>query len=398
MARPRLPVGTAGKITSRRDGPNWIAFCKFCDVDGIVRKIRVWDATKTRAENKLRERIRDRQAVQGRVNMDTKVVAVGEKWLSEFREQVDLGNRSGSSLDTYEHRWNTHVKPRVLGLSMGDLDAGRVDTILQDINRALSASSAKTARTVLSGLWGYAVRNGPLKINPVRDARPVENRKRRKAPRALEVHEALAIFELADGDEIAVRQDLPDIMRFYAGTGERTGEGIAVRWEHIDFKAKVARMEGNFVRTKADGAKINDGKSENAQRDVVLADWLVTMLLNRRARVAAQRGIAPEALTGWIFPNSKGGLREASNLRRDWRAFRVRHGLGDWFTPRTFRRTVATVLTDALPARYASDLLGHSRVSQTTDTYVGRKAPSRRPAEVLEVLGGDLKEGSKGAP
>jgi integrase len=34
----------------------------------------------------------------------------------------------------------------------------------------------------------------------------------------------------------------------------------------------------------------------------------------------------------------------------------------------TFRRTVATLLTDKLTAREASDLLGHSRISQTTDT------------------------------
>jgi integrase len=119
------------------------------------------------------------------------------------------------------------------------------------------------------------------------------------------------------------------------------------------------------------------------------------MLLDRRARIAAKRGIAPEEVTGWVFPNTKGGLRETSNLRRDWRAFRERHGIGDWFTPRTFRRTVATLVTDVLPAREASDMLGHSRVSQTTDTYVGRMAPSRKPALVLNVLG---KNGSKTAP
>lgn len=84
----------------------------------------------------------------------------------------------------------------------------------------------------------------------------------------------------------------------------------------------------------------------------------------------------------------RGGLRETNNMRRDWRAFRDRHKLGDWFTPYTFRRTVATLLTDKLPAREASDLLGHSRISQTTDTYGGRKIISRNVADVLGVLGG----------
>ncbi|WP_372440465.1 tyrosine-type recombinase/integrase [Prauserella cavernicola] len=121
------------------------------------------------------------------------------------------------------------------------------------------------------------------------------------------------------------------------------------------------------------------------------------MLWDRRDRVAGAVGVPPEELTGWVFPNTLGGLRESSNLRRDWRGFRKRHGIGDWFTPRTFRRTVATLVTDVLPAREASDLLGHSRVSQTTDTYVGRKQVSRHPAAVLDALGAP-KNGSKTAP
>lgn len=136
------------------------------------------------------------------------------------------------------------------------------------------------------------------------------------------------------------------------------------------------------------GSRRSRARHAQAERGIPLAQWLVEMLLDRRARVAAARGVEPEQLTGWVFPNSLGTLREASNLPRDWRAFRDRHNIGDWFTPDTFRRTVATLVTDALSAREASDLLGHSRVSQTTDTYVGRKAPSRRPAKVLNALGG----------
>ncbi|MFJ8818231.1 site-specific integrase [Amycolatopsis thermoflava] len=381
-------MGTYGKISSKKDGSSWKAWCKYRDVDGVVRPVRCWADTKTGAENKLRERLRERQIGTGLIKPDTKVVIVAEKWLDEFREQVALGQRSGTSLDTYEQRWLTLVKPRVEALRIDELNTGRVDRIIQDVNRDYSASTARTVRAIISGFCGLAVRHDALKANPVRDARPVETRKRKKPVRALTADEVLSIFAQVDADEIAQRQDLPDIMRFYGGTGERTGEGIAVRWENIDFAEKVAWVEGNMVRTKADGAKINEGKSANALRGVPLADWLVDMLLDRRARLAAEQGVTPEELSGWVFPNTLGGLREASNLRRDWRAFRERHGIGDWFTPRTFRRTVATLVTDALPAREASDLLGHSRVSQTTDTYVGRHAPSRGPAIVLGALGG----------
>jgi hypothetical protein len=58
---------------------------------------------------------------------------------------------------------------------------------------------------------------------------------------------------------------------------------------------------------------------------------------------------------------------------------------------------VATLLTDKLPTREASDLLGHSKISQTTDTYVGRKIISRNVADVLASLGGS-KNGSSTKP
>jgi hypothetical protein len=50
-------------------------------------------------------------------------------------------------------------------------------------------------------------------------------------------------------------------------------------------------------------------------------------------------------------------------------------------------RTPRTLLTDKLFAREVGGLLGHSRLSQTPDTYVGRKIISRSPADALTALG-----------
>jgi integrase len=213
----------------------------------------------------------------------------------------------------------------------------------------------------------------------------------------LTLDETRQILEIFDTDNIAIRQDLPDIARYLAGTGHRTGEILAIRWEAINLADKTITIDGNLVRIKGHGLTINHGKTAMATRTIPLTDWLVELLTDRRQRMAALGSSTPEDLTGWVFPNSQGGLREASNLRRDWRAFRNRHNLGAWFTPYTFRRTVATLLTDKLTAREASDLLGHSRISQTTDTYVGRKISSRNPTHILSALG-DSKNGSSTEP
>lgn len=388
MARPRLPIGTAGKIRAVKDGThNWRATCQYRDFDGEIRQIRRWATSKTSAENRVREAVRDWQDSGAEVSGSTKVTAVGDQWFSEFHDLVDSGDRSGTSYDTYSNRWTKLLKPKVKALQVSELTPGRIDRILQDINKTHSAATARTCRAVLSGICGLAVRHGALRTNPVREARRVENRKQRKKVfRVLTVEEALKIFELFDADPIAISQDLPDIARWFAGTGNRTGETLAIRWERIDFNARVGYVDGNLVRVIGKGLRINDGKTQYAERGIPLAGWLVDMLKDRRARVAGRRGVQPDELQGWVFPNTRGTLREASNLRRAWRAFRRRHNLGEWFTPYTFRRTVATLVTDELPTREASDLLGHSRISQTTDTYVGRKIISHKAAEVLEIF------------
>jgi integrase len=390
MARPPLPIGTAGRFKTKRDGRRWVSTCGFRDFDGEVRKVSRWGDTQTQAENRLREAIRDRRVEGAEISSETLVPNVATVWFTELREHVELGNRSATTVDTYMHRWTKLVQPRVKSFRVRELLPGRVDRILQDVNKSHSASTARTCRAVLSGICAVAVRHGALKTNPVREARPIEDRKRRSAPRALAVDEALHMLELFDDDEIAARQDLPDIARYLAGTGNRTGESLAVRWEDIDFGAKIASVVGNVVWVNGEGLVVNEGKTAMAERGVALADWLVSMLLDRRTRVATRLGCASEEVTGWVFPNTQGGLRHPSNLRRDWRAFRDRHELGSWFTPKTWRRTVGTILTDTLPAREASDVLGHSKVSLTLDIYVGRRAPSRRPAEVLAALGGPV--------
>jgi integrase len=136
----------------------------------------------------------------------------------------------------------------------------------------------------------------------VRDAQPVEPSKRKQPARVLTIAEALHIFELLDTDEIAVRQDLPDIARYLAGTGNRTGEILAIRWDTTNLAERTVYIEGNVVRIKGQGLTINHGKTAMATRPIPLTDWLVDLLVDRRKRMAALQNIAPEDLTGWVFP------------------------------------------------------------------------------------------------
>lgn len=191
--------------------------------------------------------------------------------------------------------------------------------------------------------------------------------------------EVLGLLKKLDQDEQAVKDDLPDLVRFFLGTGERTGEALGAHWPDFNEEARELAMSGNVIRARGRGRIVNRGKTENAERPIPLPDWCVAMLVERRSKAAD--------LEGPIFPSSTGTIREATNVRnRAWKPFIARAGY-EWVTFRTFRRTVATLLDEAgLTARQIADLLGHSRPSMTQDVYMGRRSAGRAAADALGAV------------
>jgi integrase len=105
-------------------------------------------------------------------------------------------------------------------------------------------------------------------------------------------------------------------------------------------------------------------KSDASDRTLRLPDW-ATELLARRFN--GQDGLAP------VFPNSRGGWRDTSNVARDIRDV-LSGSAYAWVRSHTARRTVATLLDlQGMSARAIADQLGHARPSMTQDVYMGRR-------------------------
>jgi integrase len=386
MGRPRLPVGTHGKVRCYRTAAGWFATTKFRDYDGVIRRVERSGRTKAAAERALKEAIRDRTtpADEGAIKPNTRFEDAAALWLEDFQAAVDSGARSPTSRETYEGRLNGIVLPAIGSLEMQELTVARLGRLLRTTQVQQSTSTAKTVRTVLSGVCALAVRHGALKSNPVRDVANLEGRK--VSSRSLTMAELVDLLTKLDNDPVAVRHDLPDLARWYAGTGERTGEGLAVHWHHLDLDAGTADWAGSVIRVKGEGQSINHGKTDVSERALALSAWLVDMLRERRVRLADRFGVDVDDLTGPVFPNSLGKLRDKHNTLARWRDFRDRAGY-PWVTIRTFRRSVATLLDEAgLSAREIADQLGHSKVSTTQDVYMGRRVTSRKAADALESI------------
>jgi integrase len=84
-----------------------------------------------------------------------------------------------------------------------------------------------------------------------------------------------------------------------------------------------------------------------------------------------------------IFPSTAGTRRYPNNFAKEWHTAREELGVPD-ATTHSFRKTEATLIDDGLSARFASDQLGHSRVSMTQDRYMSRNRVHTEIAELME--------------
>ncbi|MGW4398439.1 tyrosine-type recombinase/integrase [Amycolatopsis nivea] len=388
MGRPPLPIGTYGKIRVTEETPgSFRARCLYRDFDGKTYEVARFGSTATKAENRLKEAIRDwvAPAADEDVTSATTLTDAGRLWLRELEKDAEKNHKSWGTVDTYRNRFETIVIPAVGELRMREINSPKIgipafDRLCRKVRDESSVSSAKTVRAILSGICVFAARHGALDTNPVREISRLESKKakhQRVKPRALSAAEVLDLLGKLDTDKQAIADDLPDLARLFLGTGERTGEALAAHWPDFDEDRRVLAMAGNVIRAKGRGKVLNRGKTLNADRDIPLPDWCVAMLVQRRNAV--------DSLDGPIFPSSTGTVREASNVRnRAWKPFVARAGY-EWVTFRTFRKTVATLLDEAgLTARQIADILGHAHPSMTQDVYMGRGAVSRRGADALD--------------
>ncbi|WP_245992814.1 site-specific integrase [Prauserella muralis] len=377
-----MEIGTHGAIRYLPAESGFVARTLFRDYDGRTKQVERWGKTKGQAERNLKRALKERAGAGGDgITSETRLREIAQVWLADVRRDVDSGDKSPGTGETYASILHRCVLPGVGELRVREATVSRIDRFLTAVAANIGVPTAKTARSVLSGIMGYAARYGATDMNPVRDTRPLSNG-RKNAARALTRQERQQWLSQLEADEKAVRWDLPDLSRFLMATGVRIGEALALYWEDVDLANGVVEIKYTVVRVKGHGLIRKPTKTAAGERVLPLPSWAVDMLTKRHR--AAREAARPDASP--VFASSEGGLRDPSNTRRALRDARGTEGFA-WVTSHVFRKTAATVLDDAgLSARKIADQLGHAQPSMTQDVYLGRKLASREAAQALETI------------
>lgn len=390
MARKPLPIGSWGVIRTYPVGDNGKgkplrvrAMAYFRDFDGVTRRVEASGRSATAATQNLRLALQARTRVgrSGDLTAMSRFSDASKQWLGKVEALVREGRRSPGTVETYRRQLRNHVLPAMGEVRLGEATTPLVDKVIASINSRVGASTAKSCRSVISGVMSLAVRYGAVTVNPVREVDRIEARPKRP-PRALTLEERVELLRRLRADGTARRRDLPDLVFFMLATGVRIGEALAVIWSQVDLEAGTVQITSTLIRVKGEGLLRKGTKSQAGERTLPLPMSAVAML--RRRFMTGARLDQP------LFPDVLGGFRDPANVRREFRDARGAETLA-WVTSHTFRKTAATILDEAaLSARLVADQLGHSRPSMTQDVYLARRAVDSQAALALEAALGDM--------
>ena len=330
-------------------------------------------ATKKEVERKLEEfkiRTLKKEVIPQKIFVNTYI----EKWM----ETVKRPSLKAASFDRLERTYLTQIKDSRVGrCQLGNITSMDVQGLINEKSRTLSYSSLKKIYELSNGCFEYAVICREMDFNPVRAVQMPKKENLNKKEKQMGVFskeeltriENVAAITYQSGE---VRYRHTWFFLLLANTGLRAGEAIALRWDNID-------LDKGFIHVKQNASvvKCRDGKENKYQ---VVITTVKTKTGNRIVPCNEKALQALRALqdyqkshhihSDYVDCNDKGELLSQQTLPKILKAI-LKAADVPYRSVHSFRHTFATNLIQAgVDVKVVSQLLGHSSVKITYDTYV----------------------------
>jgi integrase len=364
-----------GSIYRRRNG-TWSAIATLPD----GRRKHVYGKTRDEVRRKLAEIL---HAVQNGGYTDARGKTLGEfldQWLIDaVKPRVRAWTFAG-----YEVHVRVHIKPVLGRVALEKLSPQHVQYLLnRKLEEGLKPKSVRylrgTLRTALNDAvrWGLVSRNAAALVDGPR----VE----RYDIQPLTPTEARAFLDSINGDRLEALYSVALTM------GLRQGEALGLRWQDIDLELGYMRISKQLQRVHG-APTLVEPKTERSRRTLVMPPMITRDLQHHLARQQKERSAAGDrwAETGLVFATVDGKPLDGTAISKGFHRLLERAGLEQ----RRFhdlRHSCATLLlVQGVSPRVVMDLLGHSQIGLTMNTYSHVIPDLRRDAadRMQDLLGG----------
>jgi integrase len=342
----------AGRITSYRGA--------YVGLDGKRRYVS--GKTKEEARRNLRRARGD--AERGLV-FDADNLQVGEyldRWLSDsVRDTV-----KATTFERYEQIARLHLKPSLGRVKLKGLTPAHVRGLYRE--KLEAGSSARTVRymhTTLHKALKQAVMDGLIPRNATEAVTPPQSSREEMCPLTPEQAKLLLQVAHEAGDRLAALYVLA------IHTGLRQGELLGLKWDDVNLEDGSLQVRRTLAITK-NGPVLTPPKTTGSRRSVKLTSKAIEALKRHLERQLGEidRIGSLWSENGLIFASEKGEPINRHNLtRRSFKPLLKRAGLPQ-IRFHDLRHTCATLLlTRNVNVKIVSEMLGHSTIAITLDTY-----------------------------
>lgn len=283
-----------------------------------------------------------------------------EYWIKQRKP-----NLSPTTIYGYKTIINKHIVPELGNVQLKDLNPLM---ITEYYNNKLETLSGRTVlhhhrllRKALQDAKGWQL----IKLNP---ADHVETPKAKKyKANVLNLDEIKELLKALEGHWLEV----PICLMLFLGL--RRGELLALKWSDVDYDNKTISITRNLVRAGDSGNELilKDPKTEESIRTIPISDNILNLLKkqNLRQKENKLKLGAYYKDSDFIFTTENGELINPASFSARFAEFIKDNNLKN-IRVHDLRHTNATLmLKSKIPAKIASQRLGHSNTSTTLDLY-----------------------------
>jgi integrase len=347
-----------GSIYKRSDG-RWTSAINLGHQNGKLKRQHFYGKTRDEVASKLIEALQKNSLGEPVAFKRETVAQFLDRWLEDCVRPSVRGNTYSS----YEQNLRLHVKPNIGTLQLNRLGPQHIQSFMNLLLReGRSPRLVHYQRAILRTALNQALKWNLVSRNVATLVDPLRYRKREIVP--FTADEAHRFLECIRGDA------LETVFHLALSLGLREGEVLGLKWTDIDFKTRAISIRNSLQRIDK-RLQLVELKTERSRRTLPIPDSLLWSFKRHRTDQLKQKMSSGEDWqdSGLVFTTGRRTPLSARNVIRSYHrlpreAKLPRHRFHD------LRHSCASfLLAKNIPPRTVMEILGHSNISLTMNTY-----------------------------
>ena len=365
-----------GSIYQRESDGKWCISVNLGWADGKRKRKVIYGKTRKAVAEQLKVVLRDQQ--QGLP------VAIERQTVGQFLDRwlVDVAKPSlrPKTYHSYAALVRLHLKPALGHIQLGKLEPGQVQAMMNaKLASGLSPRTVQYLRAVLRRAIGQALKWGQVSRNVV--ILTDSPRMVRLEMQTLTPTQAHAFLDSVKGER------LEGLYAVALAMGLRQGEALGLRWQDVDLDGGTLHVRVALQRVRGDQPRLVEPKTRQSRRSLPMPPAVTAQLRAHRTRQTEERLVAGPAWQGgpWglVFCTATGGPLDARHVVYYFKRQLGRAGLPDIRFHDLRHSCASLLLAQNVHPRVVMEILGHSTITMTMNTYAHVLPEAQRQAAAL---------------